>query len=120
MSSGPEVIVDRDETQLGSQTGLDDAAATAADDDPSSLGPVASFIYYESDKVLGHLFRAIDEKQVWKEMQENSRAGAENDSEFGRLLRPSVLEKVWQYVERKCDLMYEDPYLDWARSVRES
>ncbi len=120
MSSGPDVIVDRDEAQLGSQTGLDEAAATATEADPSALGPVAQFIYYESDKVLGRLFRAIDEKQVWKEMQTNSRVGADKDGDFGRLLLPSVLDRVWQYVERKCASVYEDPYLDWARSVRES
>jgi hypothetical protein len=68
--------------------------------------------YYKSDKVLGKLYRAIDETKVFKENQDRSRAEGDPYSS-------AVIENVWKHVQEKCKLIQWEHKKEWARDIRE-
>lgn len=54
-------------------------APTSYDSDDEYIGSSPKHQYYESEKLLGKLYRAIDEKQVWKEdIHKEVSLGSEN------------------------------------------
>ncbi|KAK3988970.1 RNA dependent RNA polymerase-domain-containing protein [Cladorrhinum sp. PSN332] len=60
LSRGPDITIhDR------SEISLDDYTAEEDDDDDAERGP--KFKYYKSDKIIGQLFRAVDERKIWHE-----------------------------------------------------
>ena len=66
--------------------------------------------YYESHKVLGKLYRAIDEHKFFEEVQlQSSRKRAQ-----------SLLDTVWKYVQEQTALIQWSHYIDFARDVRDS
>jgi hypothetical protein len=89
--------------------------------EPEDLGDEdeerASHKFYESKKILGKLYRAIDERKVFEEMQYNARL-AKMDNPWGS----SVLGNVWRFVQEQVspatDIHWSD-HLEWARDVRE-
>lgn len=112
MANGPRVIVekkgavfqDEDEDDL-----LDD------DDAVGALDPdFKTFRYYESERVLGQLYRAIDEKKIFQEMQ---RYATETKSHLGGL---NLMDQVWAYVLREAALIQWDGYKPLARSIKET
>ena len=48
--------------------------------------------YYKSNKVLGHLYRNIDEKEFLEEIQDTRRNTTGSKA---------VLQRVWQYIENE-------------------
>ena len=73
------------------------------------------FTYYPSKKILGKLFRAIDERSIFENIQQNKL-----DPSSDQTLDPgrSVATGVWSYV---IDCYPEIPWhdhLDRARSIR--
>ncbi|KAL8699255.1 MAG: hypothetical protein Q9224_001493 [Gallowayella concinna] len=69
--------------------------------------------YYRSEKVLGQLYRAINEHDFFEEIQRHSRAVRKPQS-F------SLAEEVWKYVREKTALMQYTHYLPFARDVKEA
>ena len=69
--------------------------------------------YYPSQKVLGKLYRAIDEHQLFKEIQQNRQPNDSSDP--GR----SQLDAVWRYIEEKTALIQYQHYLDFARDIKQ-
>lgn len=57
----PAELVDRSEISFDSPLLL----VTNEDDEDDNTGP--NYGYYKSDKVLGKLFRAIDERRIWRD-----------------------------------------------------
>lgn len=49
---------------------FEDAAPIPEQDDDEDIGP--QFQYYKSEKLLGYLFRAVDEKKIWHEAVQTS------------------------------------------------
>src|SRR5947207_15992408 len=74
--------------------------------------------FYESDKVLGKLYRAIDESKVFEEMRGNTR--------FTRKDNPrdiSVLEKILRIVLQEIPRATNINWLnhrEWAMDIREA
>ncbi len=66
-----------------------------------------------SQKVLGKLYRAIDESDFFTGIQRQSRAALQPQS-------LSLAERVWEYVREKTALMQYQHYLDFARDVKEA
>lgn len=69
--------------------------------------------YYESFKILGQLYRAIDEHKIFSDIKRHQRVESRSQS--------GVLEKVWAYATKRCK-----PYsitwrgkLVWARDLRD-
>ena len=57
----PAELLDRSEISFDSPLLL----VTNEDDEDDNTGP--NYGYYKSDKILGKLFRAIDEKRIWRD-----------------------------------------------------
>lgn len=83
------------------------------DEDQASQG--RKFKFYESDKVLGKLYRAIDEREFLKALQRQA-ANATGDKPGGK----GVLHGVWQYVLKETALIQWRHHIEWARDVRET
>lgn len=76
-------------------------------------GAAPTFRYYESDKILGHLYRAIDEKKIW---DENVRIGHKNTDGPG--VWASFLDKVLEQCKDRIGSIDWKSQLDQARHIR--
>jgi hypothetical protein len=88
-----------------------------ADDDPDNAGDedddFTRYRYYESDKILGKLYRAIDEREIFSEIQERARTdGGDHNS--------TVIYAVWEHVKQKCRLIQWQHKKEWARGIRDA
>lgn len=83
---------------------LDDEVV--ADDDEEYI----EYRYYESEKVLGILYRAIDEREMFNKIQ-----GDRLPSKKAGL---SFMDVVWNYVQRQCRLIQYRHKMSWARDIR--
>ncbi|KAL1640179.1 hypothetical protein SLS58_007130 [Diplodia intermedia] len=101
----------------------DDAAHDDDDDDDDAdafeaLDPdLRSYKYYASDRVLGHLYRAIDEKTIFEDMHRRIRSSttplrAADDG-------TALLSHIWQYVVRETALIQWESYKPLAREIRD-
>ena len=70
--------------------------------------------YYPSHKVLGKLYRAIDEQKFFEEIQTHPR-------HLGKSLpaQRNLLHRVWKYVEEKTALIQWQHYENFAREIKE-
>ena len=70
--------------------------------------------YYQSQKVLGKLYRAIDEQKFFQQLQSQTRIprGALGGDR-------SHLDAVWAYVQEKTALIQWEHHLDLARDIKE-
>jgi hypothetical protein len=71
--------------------------------------------YYESKRVLGKLYRAIDEQDFLEGLQKRSRtspiaAGAET----------TLVDQIWQYALRQTHLVQWAHQIDHARDIKEA
>ena len=76
---------------------FEDAAPIPANDDDEDAG--AQFQYYKSDKILGRLFRAVDEERIW------------HDSVRYKVKRDPTL--MWETLRHKVDRICKDYGLNW-------
>lgn len=81
------------------------------EDEPEETAPALR--YYRSEKVLGKLYRAIDEQDFFTEIQRQSRSPSNPQS-------TGLAEKVWEYVQNKAALIQYEHYLGFARDVKEA
>lgn len=109
MAPGPRVLVSSNgELELEEQGDDDDDDAFEGIDEEKKL-----VRYYRSEKVLGHLYRNIDEKQLVDEMQHHHHTRT-------LTVFPSLLEKLCIYVLRQAKhygVLYEG-YMDLACDIR--
>ena len=69
--------------------------------------------YYESHKILGQLYRAIDERKVLRDIQ--SRETGSNVS-----YKSTAVDAVWDYVKEKCRLIQWEHHMEWAIMLRDT
>jgi hypothetical protein len=81
------------------------------DDDPDEDEEFTRYRYYASSRILGKLFRAIDEQKIFEEIQKHSRQITLHTS--------GVIASVWTYVQFKCKLIQWEHKLEWARDIRD-
>ncbi|KZF19189.1 RdRP-domain-containing protein [Xylona heveae TC161] len=89
------------------------------EDTEPSFGPDKDFEpyrYYESDKVLGQLYRAIDEQRFFSGLQRQARLLKLHPR---TLSRHSLLGNVWEHINRETQQVKWRQYIDWARGIRE-
>lgn len=72
--------------------------------------------YYESHKVLGKLFRAIDERKFLKSLQQGSKQATDESRSDSR----TVISRVWEYVRRETRLLEWGHHIEWARDIKET
>jgi hypothetical protein len=86
----------------------------STDDDDEEVSP---YRYYESTKILGKLFRAIDEREVF--------AGVQNPPDImpspwrSQSIKPAVLRTVWAHVQKSCFHLNWRQYIERARGIRD-
>lgn len=90
---------------------IEEADDDEDDDGPDEAAPATR--YYRSEKVLGKLYRAIDEQDFFAEIQRQSRSPSNAQS-------VGLAEKVWEYVQNKAALIQYKHYLGFARVVKEA
>ncbi|KAL8823259.1 MAG: hypothetical protein Q9191_006023 [Dirinaria sp. TL-2023a] len=70
--------------------------------------------YYKSQKVLGKLYRAIDEQKFFEEIQTQPRRPARSFA-----AQKSLLDHVWKYVEENTALIQWRHFVDFAQDIKE-
>lgn len=80
-------------------------------DDDEDDGP-APYRYYESNKILGKLYRAIDERKIFLEIQTRVRMDGGLDSS-------TLMHAVWDNVKKRCRLIQWEHKTEWARNIRD-
>jgi hypothetical protein len=77
-----------------------------------------SYKYYPSDKILGKLYSAIDEREIFQRVQQNR---LEQSSRKDKASDParSVLEGIWDYLAYRYLLIEWGHHLDRARGIRD-
>ena len=115
LAPGPHVKVEsKDEIQF------EDEDRNLNDEDDDDDDDVQSFRYYESGKILGQLYRAIDEREVFKDIQ---RIGGRQDSpgicNRKGYSNTSLMDAVWYFVQRQCRSSKWKNHIKWARDIRE-
>lgn len=81
------------------------------EEDPEETAPATR--YYESPKVLGKLYRAIDEQDFFTAIQRQSQASRSYQ-------QSSLAIRLWDYVKHKTALIQYHHYLDFARDVKDA
>ncbi|TVY45069.1 RNA-dependent RNA polymerase [Lachnellula subtilissima] len=71
-----------------------------------------NYRYYESNKILGKLYRAIDEQAVFQDIQK--RASAD-----GTTSRSNIIDEVWSYVQKKVQGFQWEDQMEWAEDIRD-
>lgn len=104
MAPGPHVTIEKREVVFSGEPAPD-----FVDDD--SDGEVSSYRYYPSTKILGKLYRAIDEQEVFREIQQYSKTGGTIESQ--------VMAAAWSYVQRICMIIQWEHLKPWARDIRD-
>lgn len=69
--------------------------------------------YYPSKKILGKLYRAIDEHKLFKEISQPRHTGNLSNP------KRSQLDVVWEYVQKKTVLIQYQHFIDFARNIKE-
>ncbi|KAI9768710.1 MAG: hypothetical protein M1840_004705 [Geoglossum simile] len=111
MATGPRVKIEKDINL--------DATDPSRDDDEedvvSALDPDGKgYRYYESKKVLGKLYRAIDERSFFAELQEQSKMLGRAD-QSGK----TTMERLWDYVQKEIRPMQWRHLEESARDIKE-
>lgn len=70
--------------------------------------------YYNSDRALGQLYRAIDEDAFFADLEEDT-----DGSIFGRVSNENVLLEIWAFVESEMESMEWSKYLAEAGEIKE-
>ena len=86
------------------------------DRDPDELGDddddYSSYRYYESNKILGKLYRAIDERKIFEEIKNRA-------SSQGVTSRSTIINDVWEQVQKQCRLIQWEHHREWAHTIRD-
>ncbi len=85
-------------------------------DELNALEEAASYAppkirYYESPKVLGKLYRNIDEHIFLEQLQDQAQSAS--------LANQDVIGSVWNYVRTKCIMIHWEQHSDVARDIKE-
>lgn len=71
-----------------------------------------TYHYYESDRILGRLYRAIDERSIFEEIQKRAfRVGTNSQS--------TVIEALWFQIQDACKIIQWQHLLEDAKGIRD-
>lgn len=110
LAPGPRVLV---APKLEFNEESDDESVENDDIDQDTSLP--QFRYYESPKVLGQLYRAIDEHKIFEQIHDQSRTLnvylARSESPLGA---------VWEYVQKQTALIQFSHFVSFALDTKEA
>lgn len=105
MAPNPRIIASKGFVEIRDDSDQHD------DDIVSQLDPDSKPMrYYESDKVLGHLYRAIDEHKFLAEMKRDRNRGSEQET---------LMPALWDYIQRSNLLVQWEHHRHLARNLKE-
>ncbi|KAG9237482.1 rna-dependent rna polymeras-like protein [Amylocarpus encephaloides] len=104
---GPYVCIEKHEGLSFEQDVYRDPVEREDDDDEYN-----TYRYYESHKILGKLYRSIDEREIFGHIQKRTSA-------VGAARRSDVMDRVWQDVVNRTALIQWDYFMDKARDIRD-
>lgn len=114
MAPGPRVTLEQGRPKFDDP---DDVEQEDEDEDgnlTASPTDTGSMQHYKSDKVLGKLYRAIDEETFFTNLQGNS-SQLINRSASDQ----SLLLRLWAHVEKRAALIQWTHHSLWAREIRD-
>jgi hypothetical protein len=80
------------------------------DDQNDEDDDFTSYRYYESEKVLGKLYRAIDERKIFGQIQARATGSVASHS--------TVIRAAWNIIQNECRLIQWKHWTDWAWDIR--
>jgi hypothetical protein len=104
---GPYVTIHKKEGILFEAPAIDDPDSIGDDDDDFT-----SYRFYESEKILGKLYRAIDEREIFDEIKQRSSETASTNS-------VTLIHAVWAHVQRETKLIQWEHHKKWAWELRD-
>jgi hypothetical protein len=112
MATGPHVVIE-EKVNFAEPIPL-----KQGDDEEDVVGALdpdnKPYRYYESSKVLGKLYRAIDERKFFDDLQEQSRL-FDTDDRSGKATMRGVLD----YVRTQTSLIEWEHHRKWARDIKD-
>lgn len=87
-----------------------EAASVKTQDEENDNDDFTPYRYYESDKILGKLYRAINEHKVFSEIKKYRMLSGDN---------ATVLPLLWAHVQGKCQQLKWRHHLVWAQGIRD-
>lgn len=106
---GPRVLIEEDVTLIDDDSDKDDEKEES--EEPS----VRRIRYYRSHKVLGSLYRAIDEHKIFEQIRRYSRA-----PRVSLTAGQFPIDRVWKYVQEVTALIQWRHYETFAKEVKEA
>jgi hypothetical protein len=104
---GPHVTIEDREGIFFEDSKYRDPDEQGDDDDDFT-----TYRYYESEKILGKLYRAIDERKIFQDIKDRaSRHIVKRES--------TVIDSAWDYVQRVCRGIQWEHLVEWARDIRD-
>lgn len=82
----------------------------AGDDDED----FTNYRYYESHKVLGKLYRAIDDRKLFNELKQSFTTSAAKTAS-----KQKLMQVVWDAVQHATKLIQWEHKKEWARDLRD-
>ena len=109
---GPRVLIEKD-------INIEEIETTTTLEEDDEVAEVASYSppmprYYESQKILGKLYREIDEHKFFEELQRQSRPSNLNPNKAR-----SLAGAVWNYVREMTTNFQWHHYLQFAHDVKD-
>ena len=107
MATGPRVQIDNNVDFLDDQEHFAEDVA---------FETVGKMKYYQSDKVLGRLYRAIDEQKFLMDLRALSAASVQHQ---GTGASDNLLPPIWNFIKGQTTLIQWSHHVDFARNLRE-
>lgn len=104
---GPHVTIEKRDG-----VSFEDSQYRDPDDQGDEDDDFSTYRYYESHKILGKLYRAIDERRIFDQIKHRA-------SSQGITSRSTVVDAVWAYVRLQCRLIQWEHKMEWARDIRD-
>lgn len=107
---GPRVLI---EENINLEEDSDDDDYDNKDENDEESMPRVR--YYESHKILGKLYRAIDEHRIFEQIQRDSRL-----PKAALMTDKNILNSVLKYVQKSTALIQFSHYIEFANDVKEA
>ncbi len=72
----------------------------------------STYRYYESNKILGKLYRAIDEREIFQSIKRRALM-------HGTTTTSTVIDDVWTWAQKACRLIEWEYHKEWAETIRD-
>lgn len=103
MAPGPSIKIEKKEGLLLEQASTQNKEAN----DDEDFSP---YRYYKSDKILGTLYRAIDEHEIFSELHSHRLPPGSK----------TLLDQLWTYVSRACQMIPWHQHIPEARVIMDT